>query len=168
MWCVRGTTQKLLPLSFSLHRTKRFFPLSPSPGLPSKTDQDYSAISLFNTLKLNPSGPLQHSSYTYTYLQLRLNLVVSLILGMALGKKQGVLVVMVVLLSGLGCVSCEREKEKGRRNAYATMMYVGTPRDYEFYVAIRVLLKSLATLDAQADRVVIASQDVPPRWIRAL
>ncbi|KAL9326712.1 hypothetical protein ACSQ67_007357 [Phaseolus vulgaris] len=96
---------------------------------------------------------------------------------MALGKKQRcsnkgglmrVLVVMALLLSGLGCVSCEREKEKGRRNAYATMMYVGTPRDYEFYVAIRVLLKSLATLDAQADRVVIASLDVPPRWIRAL
>lgn len=82
------------------------------------------------------------------------------------------LVVMAVLLSGLWCVSCEREKEKEtekrRRNAYATMMYVGTPRDYEFYVAIRVLLKSLATLDAQADRVVIASLDVPPRWIRAL
>jgi len=108
---------------------------------------------------------------------LRVNLVVWLIWGMALGKKQRcsnkgglmrVLVVMALLLSGLGCVSCEREKEKGRRNAYATMMYVGTPRDYEFYVAIRVLLKSLATLDAQADRVVIASLDVPPRWIRAL
>ncbi|CAJ1943368.1 unnamed protein product [Sphenostylis stenocarpa] len=97
---------------------------------------------------------------------------------MAWGKKQrssnkgglmrvlAVMVVVVVLLSGLGCVS--GENVKGKRNAYATMMYVGTPRDYEFYVAIRVLLKSLATLDAQADRVVIASLDVPPRWIRAL
>ncbi|RZB46366.1 Tyrosine decarboxylase 1 [Glycine soja] len=48
------------------------------------------------------------------------------------------------------------------------MMYVGTPRDYEFYIAIRVLLKSLATVDTEADLVVIASVDVPPRWIRAL
>ncbi|KAG5020178.1 hypothetical protein JHK87_016033 [Glycine soja] len=40
--------------------------------------------------------------------------------------------------------------------------------DYEFYIAIRVLLKSLAMLDAEANLVVIASLDVPPRWIRAL
>lgn len=75
------------------------------------------------------------------------------------------LVLVLVLLSGFWCVSGVKE---GKRNAYATMMYVGTPRDYEFYIAIRVLLKSLATLDAQADLVVIASLDVPPRWIRAL
>ncbi|RDY08129.1 putative glucuronosyltransferase PGSIP7 [Mucuna pruriens] len=74
----------------------------------------------------------------------------------------------VVFLLGLCCVSGAKLKVKAKRNAYATMMYVGTPRDYEFYVAIRVLLKSLATLDAQADLVVIASLDVPPRWIRAL
>ncbi|KAG6687511.1 hypothetical protein I3842_11G074300 [Carya illinoinensis] len=54
------------------------------------------------------------------------------------------------------------------KNAYATMMYMGTPRDYEFYVAIRVLLRSLAALDVQADRLVIASLDVPLRWVRAL
>ena len=55
-----------------------------------------------------------------------------------------------------------------RRNAYATMMYVGTPRDYEFYVAVRVLLKSLSKLNVEADLVVIASVDVPLRWIQAL
>lgn len=54
------------------------------------------------------------------------------------------------------------------KNAYATMMYMGTPRDYEFYVAIRVLLRSLAALDVQADRVVIASLNVPLRWVHAL
>lgn len=55
-----------------------------------------------------------------------------------------------------------------RRNAYATMMYMGTPRDYEFYVAIRVMLRSLSRLRVEADRVVIASVDVPSRWIHAL
>jgi len=54
------------------------------------------------------------------------------------------------------------------KNAYATMMYVGTPRDYEFYVAVRVLVRSLSKLNVQADLVVIASNDVPLPWIRAL
>ncbi|KAL5128632.1 Tyrosine decarboxylase 1 [Glycine soja] len=60
------------------------------------------------------------------------------------------------MLLGFCCVSGVKE---GKRNAYATMMYVGTPRDYEFYIAIRVLLKSLATVDTEADLVVIASVD---------
>lgn len=54
------------------------------------------------------------------------------------------------------------------RNAYATMMYMGTPRDYEFYVATRVLIRSLAKLQVDADLVVIASHDVPVRWVQAL
>nr|GME18651.1 putative glucuronosyltransferase PGSIP8 [Ipomoea batatas] len=54
------------------------------------------------------------------------------------------------------------------RNAYATMMYMGTPRDYEFYVAIRVMLRSLSRLGSQADLLVIASMDVPPQWIQTL
>ncbi|XP_031248492.1 putative glucuronosyltransferase PGSIP8 isoform X1 [Pistacia vera] len=54
------------------------------------------------------------------------------------------------------------------KNAYATMMYMGTPRDYEFYVATRVLIRSLARLHVDADLVVIASVDVPPRWVQAL
>ncbi|KAK3039477.1 hypothetical protein RJ639_028059 [Escallonia herrerae] len=54
------------------------------------------------------------------------------------------------------------------RNAYATMMYMGTPRDYEFYVATRVMLRSLSKLRVAADLVVIASMDVPLRWVRAL
>ena len=81
------------------------------------------------------------------------------------GFMRTLVVVLLVLLSGFWCVSGVKE---GKRNAYAMMMYVGTPRDYEFYIAIRVLLKSLATLNAEADLVVIASLDVPPRWIRAL
>ncbi|KAK8538146.1 hypothetical protein V6N13_096075 [Hibiscus sabdariffa] len=59
-------------------------------------------------------------------------------------------------------------KKKEHRNAYATMMYMGTPRDYEFYVATRVLIKSLVRLQVDADLVVIASLDVPLRWVRAL
>ncbi|KAI4303250.1 hypothetical protein MLD38_038903 [Melastoma candidum] len=55
-----------------------------------------------------------------------------------------------------------------RNNAYATMMYMGTPRDYEFYVAIRVLVRSLARLGVEADVVVIASRDVPLRWVHSL
>ncbi|XP_057787013.1 putative glucuronosyltransferase PGSIP8 [Salvia miltiorrhiza] len=54
------------------------------------------------------------------------------------------------------------------RNAYATMMYMGTPRDYEFYVATRVMLRSLRHLKVDADLVVIASIDVPSRWVQAL
>ncbi|GFP80877.1 putative glucuronosyltransferase pgsip8 [Phtheirospermum japonicum] len=48
------------------------------------------------------------------------------------------------------------------------MMYMGTPRDYEFYIATRVMLKSLGQLKVDADRVVIASMDVPLHWVQAL
>ncbi|CAA0842320.1 Putative glucuronosyltransferase PGSIP7 [Striga hermonthica] len=57
---------------------------------------------------------------------------------------------------------------RAHRNAYATMMYMGTPRDYEFYVATRVMLRSLRELGVDADRVVIASMDVPVHWVQAL
>lgn len=58
--------------------------------------------------------------------------------------------------------------KRSSKNAYATMMYMGTPRDYEFYVAIRVMLRSLIRLRVNADLVVIASKDVPQQWIRTL
>eukprot|EP01018_Ginkgo_biloba_P035473 Gb_39224 [translate_table: standard] len=58
--------------------------------------------------------------------------------------------------------------KQSSRNAYATMMYMGTPRDYEFYVAVRVMLRSLVHLKVDADLVVIASKDVPKRWIKTL
>ncbi|KAL0727734.1 hypothetical protein Bca4012_023827 [Brassica carinata] len=54
------------------------------------------------------------------------------------------------------------------KNAYATMMYMGTPRDYEFYVATRVLIRSLRGYHVNADIVVIASLDVPLSWIHSL
>ncbi|PIN13361.1 Glycogenin glucosyltransferase [Handroanthus impetiginosus] len=64
---------------------------------------------------------------------------------------------------------CDGSREKVvHRNAYATMMYMGTPRDYEFYIATRVMLRSLGELKVDADLVVIASMDVPLRWVRAL
>ncbi|KAL4602477.1 hypothetical protein ACB092_10G055300 [Castanea dentata] len=54
------------------------------------------------------------------------------------------------------------------KNAYATMMYMRGRRDYEFFIAIRVMLRSLAGLHVDADRVVIASKDVPVSWVQAL
>ncbi|KAG6577686.1 putative glucuronosyltransferase PGSIP8, partial [Cucurbita argyrosperma subsp. sororia] len=89
----------------------------------------------------------------------------------------GVLRISAVLVVVLAAVMVEessaeyskmKTKTMKHRNAYATMMYMGTPRDYEFYVATRVLIRSLAKLNVEADLVVIASRDVPVRWVRAL
>lgn len=62
----------------------------------------------------------------------------------------------------------QRRPRQYYRNAYATMMYMGTPRDYEFYVATRVMIRSLSRLHVAADLVVIASPDVPLRWVQTL
>lgn len=78
---------------------------------------------------------------------------------------------LLLLLLLYAVVLSEAAYAPGRakyRNAYATMIYMGTPRDYEFYVAARVMLSSLARLDVNADRVVIASDDVPAKWIDTL
>ncbi|KAE8055904.1 hypothetical protein FH972_012715 [Carpinus fangiana] len=76
--------------------------------------------------------------------------------------------VLLILVAACGTTSPAYGEAAQQRNAYATMMYMGTPRDYEFYVAIRVMLRSLARLNVDADRVVIASVDVPLRWVHAL
>ena len=52
-------------------------------------------------------------------------------------------------------------------HAYATMMYCGTARDYEFYMATRVLFKHLQRLEVRADCVVIVSSTCPASWIQA-
>ncbi|PWA86947.1 Glycosyl transferase, family 8 [Artemisia annua] len=76
-----------------------------------------------------------------------------------------VLLIMCLLL----LVTSRSTGATGHRNAYATMMYMGTPRDYEFYVAIRVMLRSLSfKFRVDADLVVIASMDVPAHWIHTL
>lgn len=62
----------------------------------------------------------------------------------------------------------EKRRDAKHRHAYAAMMYMGTPRDYEFYVALRVMMRSLAKFQVQADRVVIASSDVPVQWVQAM
>ncbi|XP_075496480.1 putative glucuronosyltransferase PGSIP8 [Primulina tabacum] len=74
----------------------------------------------------------------------------------------------LVLSLGFLLLLCEGKTKRTQKNAYATMMYMGTPRDYEFYIATRVMLRSLAKLQVDADLVVIASMDVPPLWIQAL
>ncbi|RWW12157.1 hypothetical protein GW17_00024188 [Ensete ventricosum] len=58
--------------------------------------------------------------------------------------------------------------EGGRRHAYAALMYMGTRRDYKFYVVTRVMMRSLARLGVDADLVVIASADVPFHWVQIL
>ncbi|KAI3981355.1 hypothetical protein MKX01_001800 [Papaver californicum] len=87
---------------------------------------------------------------------------------------------LTLLLLSTSTVYAEAEKEKSsslmsstayrikHKNAYVAMMYMGTPRDYEFYVATRVMLKSLSKLQVQADLVVLASPDVPIKWIQAM
>ncbi|GFZ01160.1 class II aminoacyl-tRNA and biotin synthetases superfamily protein [Actinidia rufa] len=85
------------------------------------------------------------------------------------GKNLGILRslwVVVAVIVFLVRVNEATAYRGGHRNAYATMMYMGTPRDYEFYVATRVMLQSLARLAVDADLVVIASVDVPLRWVQ--
>lgn len=77
-------------------------------------------------------------------------------------------VAVAVVVGAEGEVAVGAAAAPPRRHAYAAMMYMGTPRDYEFYVATRVMMRSLGRLSATADRVVIASLDVPPRWVQAL
>ncbi|XP_020217807.1 putative glucuronosyltransferase PGSIP7 [Cajanus cajan] len=84
-----------------------------------------------------------------------------------MGHSAGFVRWWMVLLLGLGLCHFPSTKAS-HKNAYATMMYMGTPRDYEFYVAVRVLLKSLSKLNVHADLLVIASIDVPLPWIQAL
>ncbi|XP_047306718.1 putative glucuronosyltransferase PGSIP8 [Impatiens glandulifera] len=74
------------------------------------------------------------------------------------------LIIINVVVNGAAIASAIRSEH---RNAYATMMYMGTPRDYEFYVAARVMLRSLSNLAVDADLVVIASVDVPLPWVQA-
>jgi hypothetical protein len=76
--------------------------------------------------------------------------------------------VLLSVVAGDEVAKAAVEAVAPRRHAYAAMMYMGTPRDYEFYVATRVMMRSLGRLSAGADRVVIASLDVPPRWVQAL
>lgn len=64
--------------------------------------------------------------------------------------------------------TAQQRQPQRHKNAYATMMYMGTPRDYEFYVATRVMIRSLVRLHVDADIVVIASLDVPLRWVQAM
>lgn len=83
-------------------------------------------------------------------------------------RVSAVLLVVVLVTVAVEESAAEYTKTTKHRNAYASMMYMGTPRDYEFYVATRVLIRSLAKLNVEADLVVIASRDVPVRWVRAL
>jgi hypothetical protein len=85
-----------------------------------------------------------------------------------------ILLVVALLLVMMSSVALPSEaayapsKSSPKTNAYATMLYMGTPRDYEFYVAARVMLQTLLHFKVDADLVVIASQDVPLKWTKTL
>lgn len=88
---------------------------------------------------------------------------------MGLSRSAKRLLWFVLLCLTAVCVVAREEEDGGRRkHAYVAMMYMGTPRDYEFYVATRVMMRSLARLGVDADRVVLASVDVPTRWAHAM
>lgn len=74
----------------------------------------------------------------------------------------------VLVAASLLFIASAAVEAAAARNAYASMMYMGTPRDYEFYVATRVMMRSLRQLGVDADLVVIASDDVPRRWVQTL
>lgn len=59
----------------------------------------------------------------------------------------------------------EREKHQ---HAYAPIMYMGTMRDNEFYVAMRVMIKSFVGMEMNANLVINASLDFTRRWDQAL
>eukprot|EP00249_Psilotum_nudum_P019938 c27485_g4_i1 orf=571-1527(+) len=71
-------------------------------------------------------------------------------------------------LSGVDAASSSPNFTSTYRNAYVTMMYMGTSRDREFYIAARVMMQSLLRLNVNADLVVIASKDVPHKWAQTL
>ncbi|GJP43873.1 hypothetical protein CLOM_g3275 [Closterium sp. NIES-68] len=52
--------------------------------------------------------------------------------------------------------------------AYVAILYMGTPRDYEYYVATRVMLQTVRRTGTAADLVVLASEDVPDSWTNTL
>ncbi|XP_048558807.1 putative glucuronosyltransferase PGSIP8 [Triticum urartu] len=91
-----------------------------------------------------------------------------------MGRLAGLRWLLVLAWAAAGALAAEEDGKAAvvapgpRRHAYAAMMYMGTPRDYEFYVATRVMMRSLRGFGADADRVVIASLDVPPSWVQAL
>ncbi|KAF3340215.1 putative glucuronosyltransferase PGSIP8 [Carex littledalei] len=87
---------------------------------------------------------------------------------MGLSRSAKRLLWFVLLCLTAVCVVAREEQDGRRKHAYVAMMYMGTPRDYEFYVATRVMMRSLARLGVDADRVVLASVDVPTRWVHAM
>ena len=52
------------------------------------------------------------------------------------------LVLAVVMLAAVGGITLEVRKHK---HVYTMMVYMGTPRDYEFYVMTWVIMRSLSS-----------------------
>jgi hypothetical protein len=72
-----------------------------------------------------------------------------------------VLLTFLLLVFAVFKTTASEERASHSRNAYETMLYMRTLSDYKFYVAMRVMIRSLVRLNVEADLVVIASLEVP-------
>lgn len=61
-----------------------------------------------------------------------------------------------------------RSKNQTAEVAFSTILYVGTSRDYEYFVATRVMIQTLLRTGTRADIVVLASEGVPREWVDIL
>jgi hypothetical protein len=61
-----------------------------------------------------------------------------------------------------------RRKNQTAEVAFSTILYVGTSRDYEYFVATRVMIQTLLRTGTRADIVVLASEGVPREWVDIL
>jgi hypothetical protein len=61
-----------------------------------------------------------------------------------------------------------RSKNQTAEVAFSTILYVGTSRDYEYFVATRVMIQTLLRTGTRADIVVLASEGVPTKWVGIL
>lgn len=54
------------------------------------------------------------------------------------------------------------------KNAYASILYMGTARDYEYFVGLRVTLQTVKRAGTTGDLVALVSPGTPDSWQRAL
>eukprot|EP00898_Chlorokybus_atmophyticus_P004488 jgi/Chlat1/503/Chrsp103S01099 len=90
-----------------------------------------------------------------------------------------VVVIFLAWLSAEGAVSslpslsetpwAQETAPKGfSENAYAAILYGGTPRDYEFFMATRVMFRSLRSFGTNEDLVALVASNLPVSWRRIL
>ena len=65
-------------------------------------------------------------------------------------------------------VRCFQRTNRTAEVAFSTILYVGTSRDYEYFVATRVMIQTILRTGTHADVVVLASEGVPRDWVDIL